>query len=85
MTSTSDAQNPMPTMEETLINIFTHPLVIGLCIGLVVAMVIWLRSLGKLRVERSATAAQADRLQDQIETLKRHLHTQMGSTERLTD
>ncbi|MGZ0709599.1 hypothetical protein ACWPKO_14820 [Coraliomargarita sp. W4R53] len=67
-------------MEETLINIFTHPLVIGLCIGLIVALIIWFRSLGKLRMERSAAAAQADRLNHEIETLKRHLHTQMEIT-----
>jgi len=67
-------------MEETLINILKHPLVIGLCIGLIVAMVIWLRGLGRLRVERSAAAARADHLHDQIETLKAHLHTQMEIT-----
>jgi gas vesicle protein len=67
-------------MKEMLTNIFTHPLVIGLCIGLIAALIIWLRSLGKLRQERSAAATQARALKDQIETLKQHLHTQMEIT-----
>ncbi|WPJ95739.1 hypothetical protein SH580_20170 [Coraliomargarita algicola] len=67
-------------MKEMLINIFTHPLVIGLCIGLIAALIIWLRSLGKLRAERSTTAAQAAQLNREIATLKGHLHTQMEIT-----
>ncbi len=64
-------------MEDALIEFFTQPMVIGFCIGLMVAMYIWLRCLGKLRHLRLESKARADKLQDQIETLKRHLHTQM--------
>lgn len=67
-------------MEESLINLLKHPLAIGLYIGLILAMIIWLRSIGKLRTERSAASAQIDRLRCEIETLKAHLHTQMEIT-----
>ncbi|HBR95520.1 MAG TPA: hypothetical protein DEA90_15265 [Opitutae bacterium] len=67
-------------MKEMLIDIFTHPLAIGLCIGLIACLIVWLRSLGKLRSERSAAAAQANRLNQEINTLKGHLHTQMEIT-----
>lgn len=67
-------------MQETLINIFTHPMVIGLCIGLVIALYVWFRSIGKAREARRAAAARADELRAQIETLKTHLHTQMEIT-----
>lgn len=67
-------------MEETLINIFTQPIVIGFSLGLVVALYVWLRAIGKLRTERSEAAARQDELRAQTETLKAHLHTQMEIT-----
>jgi type II secretory pathway pseudopilin PulG len=67
-------------MQETLLNIFTHPFVIGLCIGLIIALYVWLRAIGKAREARRATNAQANELRAQIETLKSHLHTQMEIT-----
>ncbi len=67
-------------MEETLINIFTHPLVSGLCVGLVVALYVWLRAIGKAREARLMATTRADELRTQIENLKTHLHTQMEIT-----
>jgi len=67
-------------MQETLINVFTHPLVIGLCLGLVFALYVSLRSIGKAREARLAAAARMDELRTEIETLKAHLHTQMEIT-----
>ncbi|MDQ8195960.1 hypothetical protein QEH59_16110 [Coraliomargarita sp. SDUM461004] len=67
-------------MEETLLKFFTHPLVIGLSTGLIIAMIVWFRSLGKLRNERAATATKIHQLNGQIEILKGHLHTQMEIT-----
>jgi hypothetical protein len=67
-------------MEETLINIFSQPIVIGFGIGLIVALYIWLRAIGQSKAERSAAAAREDQLRAQTETLKAHLHTQMEIT-----
>ncbi len=67
-------------MEDTIINFFSQPVVIGFGIGLVVALYVWLRAIGKLRTERSAAVAREDQLRAQTETLKAHLHTQMEIT-----
>lgn len=67
-------------MKDTLIHLFTQPIMIGFALGLVVALYVWLRTIGKLRTERSGAAAREDHLRAQVETLKAHLHTQMEIT-----
>jgi len=67
-------------MKDALIEFFSHPFTIGLCIGLVVALSLWLRGLGRLRAARSEAKAREDQLRAQTETLKAHLHTQMEIT-----
>jgi hypothetical protein len=67
-------------MKETLISIFTHPFAIGLCLGLVVAVLTWFRGVQHVRATRLEGNAKADRLRNEIETLKTHLHTQMEIT-----
>lgn len=72
-------------MKETLIDIFSKPLVIGLCIGLAVALYVWLRSIAQTRSQRKAALASENGLRDEIASLKRHLHTQMEITAKGND
>jgi len=67
-------------MEEQIINILTHPTAIGIYIGLVFALYIWIRGIGKTRAARIAADAQIRELRSQIASLKAHLHTQMEIT-----
>ena len=67
-------------MQEALINFFTQPLVIGMCIGLSIALAIWIRGVAKAMELKSAAAAKEDRFQSEIEHLQKHLHTQMEIT-----
>jgi gas vesicle protein len=64
-------------MQEALKNLFTQPIVIGLCIGLVIALLIWLRSCLKAREIKLDGAARLDKANDEINHLRKHLHTQM--------
>lgn len=67
-------------MKEALINFFTQPLVIGIYIGLAVALVVWVRGVLKARELKSAAAAKEDRFNTELEHLQKHLHTQMEIT-----
>lgn len=71
---------PLFIMQESLINFFTQPMVIGICIGLVIAIAIWIRSASKVMELKSAGAAKEDRFKSEIEHLQKHLHTQMEIT-----
>ena len=64
-------------MQEALKNLFSQPIVIGLCIGLVIALIVWIRAWFKELAQKSDAAARMDKLQGEISELKRHLHTQM--------
>ncbi len=64
-------------MQEALKTFFTQPLVMGICIGLVIALAVWIRSLLKTMELKSAARAKEDRLQAEIGKLQNHLHTQM--------
>jgi hypothetical protein len=67
-------------MKEALINFFTQPFIIGACIGLLFALVIWIRGIVNARELRSAAAANQDRYNAELEHLQKHLHTQMEIT-----
>ncbi|MGJ8652959.1 MAG: hypothetical protein ACSHX8_06765 [Opitutaceae bacterium] len=67
-------------MKEALINFFTQPLVIGICIGLAGALVVWIRGILNTRELKSAAAAKEDRFNAELEHLQKHLHTQMEIT-----
>lgn len=64
-------------MQDTLKTFFTQPLVLGMCIGLIVALAIWFRSIAKTMQLKSAARAKEDRFQSEIDSLQKHLHTQM--------
>ena len=64
-------------MEETLTNLFTQPIMIGICIGLVIALLVWIRAWFKALAQKSDAAARMDKLNDEIASLQKHLHTQM--------
>ena len=64
-------------MQEALTNLFTQPIVIGLCIGLVITLLIWLRGCLKAREIKLDGAARLDKANDEITHLRKHLHTQM--------
>lgn len=67
-------------MKEALSNFFTQPLIIGICIGLTLAFVVWIRSIIKARELKSAMSAKDDRYEIELEHLQKHLHTQMEIT-----
>jgi hypothetical protein len=64
-------------MEESLENLFTQPLVIGICIGLVIALLVWIRAWFKALAQKSDAAARRDKANAEIASLQKHLHTQM--------
>lgn len=64
-------------MEEALRNLFTQPIVVGTCIGLVIALLVWIRAWFKALEQKSTAAARMDKANDEIASLKKHLHTQM--------
>jgi hypothetical protein len=64
-------------MQDALKNLFSQPIVIGLCIGLIIALLIWIRAWFKALSQKSEAAARMDKLQDEITSLQKHLHTQM--------
>ncbi|MEN8662223.1 MAG: hypothetical protein ACN4GF_07310 [Lentimonas sp.] len=67
-------------MQEALINFFTQQLVIELCIGLAVALAMWMRGVAKAMELISAAAAKEERFKADLEHLQKHLHTQMEIT-----
>lgn len=64
-------------MKDTLIHFFTQPIVMGVYIGLVIALLVWFRSLFQTRAAKSEGRAQADHLRTEIANLKSHLQTQL--------
>jgi hypothetical protein len=64
-------------MEDALKNLFSQPIVIGICIGLVIALLVWIRAGIKALSQKSDAAARRDKLKDEIANLQKHLHTQM--------
>ena len=64
-------------MQEALKNLFSQPIVIGICIGLVIALLVWIRAGIKAIAQKSDAAARRDKLQDEIASLQKHLHIQM--------
>jgi cell division protein FtsB len=64
-------------MQDALITLFSQPIVIGLCIGLSIALLLWIRGCLKARAIKLDRAAQLDRANDEIDHLRKHLHTQM--------
>ncbi len=64
-------------MKETFLNFISQPIVIGLLMGLVVALLVWVRGTMK-RAALSVQASEKQRtLRTEIDTLQKHLHTQM--------
>jgi len=64
-------------MKETFLNFISQPMVIGLLIGLAVAILVWIRSLMKSSSQSAQAAEKLRTLRFEIETLQKHLHTQM--------
>ena len=64
-------------MEEALRNLFTQPIVTGICIGLVIALLVWIRAWFKALAQKSDAAARMDKANAEITSLQKHLHTQM--------
>lgn len=64
-------------MEDALKNLFSQPIVIGICIGLVIALLVWIRAGIKALAQKSDAAARRDKLKNEIASLQKHLHTQM--------
>ncbi len=64
-------------MEDALKNLFSQPIVIGICIGLAIALLVWIRAGIKALSQKSDAAARRDKLEDEIASLQKHLHTQM--------
>ncbi|MFQ3224641.1 MAG: hypothetical protein ACI8Z5_000892 [Lentimonas sp.] len=64
-------------MPEALKNLFTQPIVIGICIGLIIALIVWIRAWFKALAQKSDAAARMDKSKDEITSLQKHLHTQM--------
>ncbi|MFT6236088.1 MAG: hypothetical protein ACJAU9_001174, partial [Lentimonas sp.] len=64
-------------MEDALKNLFSQPIVIGICIGLVIALLVWIRAGIKALTQKSDAAARRDKLEGEIASLQKHLHTQM--------
>lgn len=64
-------------MQDALKNFFTQPLVIGICIGLIVAIALWVRSIIRIRTFQTEARARQNALQAEITKLQQHLHTQM--------
>lgn len=64
-------------MEEALKNLFTQPIVIGICIGLAIALLVWIRACFQAREKRLDAAARLDKANAEIANLQKHLHTQM--------
>ena len=67
-------------MQEALKNLFSQPIVIGICIGLVIALLVWIRAGIKALAQKSDAAARMDKANDAIASLQKHLHTQMEIT-----
>ncbi|MGJ8639957.1 MAG: hypothetical protein ACSHYA_11245 [Opitutaceae bacterium] len=72
-------------MKEALIDLFSQPLVIGLFIGLAVALLISIKSFLRARNLKLEAAAKEDRYKAEIEGLQKHLHTQMEITAKGND
>ena len=64
-------------MQEALKNLFSQPIVIGLCIGLVITLLVWIRGCLKAREIKLDRAARLDTVNAEVEHLRKHLHTQM--------
>lgn len=64
-------------MKESILNFLAQPLVIGLLIGLLFAILIWIRCLLKAAKEATANDEKRRLLRAEISTLQKHLHTQM--------
>jgi gas vesicle protein len=64
-------------MQEALQNLFTQPIVIGICIGLIIALLVWIRGGLKARELKLDAAARMDKANAEIASLQKHLHTQM--------
>jgi hypothetical protein len=67
-------------MTDLLMEFLSKPLVIGLMIGLALALALWLRGSTKLARNEAQADEKARNLQVEIERLKQHLHTQMEIT-----
>jgi len=64
-------------MADALKQFFSQPIVIGLSIGLVVTLIVWIRSLLKSQAIKTAASREAFKLKGEIENLRRHIQTQM--------
>ncbi|MFQ3271325.1 MAG: hypothetical protein ACI9A1_001648, partial [Lentimonas sp.] len=53
-------------MPEALKNLFTQPIVIGICIGLIIALIVWIRAWFKALAQKSDAAARMDKSKDEI-------------------
>jgi len=67
-------------MEDTLRNLLTHPITIGLLVGLAVAVAVWVRGAMKVSSARSEGLGKIRALEAEIRKLQQHLHTQMEIT-----
>ena len=67
-------------MKDTLMEFLARPLITGLAIGLVLALVVWLRGVLKIARCNAQASQKAHKLQVEIDRLKQHLHTQMEIT-----
>jgi len=67
-------------MKDALINLFSQPIVIGLSLGLTVALIVFIRGTYKRIALKSQADAKQRELRAEIENLRKHLHTQMEIT-----
>jgi hypothetical protein len=64
-------------MVDAIKKLFSQPIEIEICIGMAIALLVWIRAGIKALAKKSAAAARRVKLKDEIASLQKHLHTQM--------